>query len=42
MGGKKMKIIYRDGTVAECPPEEEVHALHHSAAHSMAQAIKRL
>ena len=37
-----MKIIYRDGTVAECPPEEEVHVLRHSAAHIMAQAIKRL
>ena len=37
-----MKIIYRNGTVAECPPEEEVHVLRHSAAHIMAQAIKRL
>ncbi|MBR3544756.1 MAG: threonine--tRNA ligase [Oscillospiraceae bacterium] len=37
-----MKIIYRDGTVAECPPEEEVHVLRHSAAYIMAQAIKRL
>ena len=37
-----MKIIYRDGTVAECPPEEELHVLRHSAAHIMAQAIKRL
>ena len=37
-----MKIIYRDGTVGECPPEEEVHVLRHSAAHIMAQAIKRL
>ena len=37
-----MKIIYRDGTVAECPPEEEVHVLLHSAAHIMAQAIRRL
>jgi len=37
-----MKIIYRDGTVAECPPEEELEVLRHSAAHIMAQAIKRL
>ena len=37
-----MKIIYKDGTVAECPPEEELHVLRHSAAHIMAQAIKRL
>ena len=37
-----MKIIYRDGTVAECPQEEELHVLRRSAAHIMAQAIKRL
>ncbi len=37
-----MKIIYRDGTVAECPQEEELHVIRHSAAHIMAQAIKRL
>ncbi len=37
-----MKIIYRDGTVGECPQEEELHVLRHSAAHIMAQAIKRL
>ena len=37
-----MKIIYKDGTVAECPQEEELHVLRHSAAHIMAQAIKRL
>ena len=37
-----MKIIYNDGHVAECPPEEELHVLRHSAAHIMAQAIKRL
>ena len=37
-----MKIIYKDGHVAECPPEEELHVLRHSAAHIMAQAIKRL
>ena len=37
-----MKIIYKDGTVAECPKEEELHVLRHTAAHVMAQAIKRL
>ena len=37
-----MKIIYSNGTVAECPAEEELHVLRHSAAHIMAQAIKRL
>ena len=37
-----MKIVYSNGTVAECPPEEELHVLRHSAAHIMAQAIKRL
>ena len=37
-----MKIIYRDGTVGECPQEEELHVLRHTAAHIMAQAIKRL
>ena len=37
-----MKIIYKDGTVAECPAEEAQHVLRHTAAHIMAQAIKRL
>ncbi len=37
-----MKIIYKDGTVAECPQEEVQHVLRHSAAHIMAQAIQRL
>ena len=37
-----MKIIYKDGTVAECPEEEVQHVLRHSAAHIMAQAIQRL
>ncbi len=37
-----MKIIYKDGTVGECPQEEELHVLRHTAAHVMAQAIKRL
>ncbi|MCR5760584.1 MAG: threonine--tRNA ligase [Sphaerochaetaceae bacterium] len=37
-----MKIIYKDGTVAECPAEEVNHVIRHSAAHLMAQAIQRL
>ncbi len=37
-----MKVIYANGNVAECAPEEELHILRHSAAHIMAQAIKRL
>ena len=37
-----MKIIYKDGTVAECPPEEALHVLRHTAAHIMAQAIQHL
>lgn len=37
-----MKVIYNDGTVKECPKEDELHVLRHSCAHVMAQAIKRL
>src|SRR5699024_10379717 len=37
-----MKIIYKDATVAGCPKEEELHVLRHTAAHIMAQAIKRV
>ena len=37
-----MKVIYSNGTVGECAPEEELHILRHTAAHIMAQAIKRL
>ena len=37
-----MKVIYNDGTVKECPQEEELHVIRHTAAHIMAQAIKRL
>ena len=37
-----MKIIYNDGRVAECPAEDELEVLRHSAAHIMAQAVKRL
>ena len=37
-----MKIVYKDGVVAECPAELESEVIRHSAAHIMAQAIKRL
>ena len=37
-----MKVIYSNGTAGECAPEEELHILRHTAAHIMAQAIKRL
>ena len=37
-----MKILYNNGSVAECPEEEVTHVLRHSAAHIMAQAIQRL
>ena len=37
-----MKALYNDGTVAELPEEEVTHVVRHSAAHIMAQAIKRL
>ena len=37
-----MKVLYNDGHVAECPADEVTHVVRHSAAHIMAQAIKRL
>ena len=37
-----MKVLYNNGTVGECAPEEELHILRHSCAHVMAQAIQRL
>ncbi len=37
-----MKIIYKDGTVAECPAELELEVIRHTAAHVLAQAVKRL
>ena len=37
-----MKIIYNNGTVGECPAEDELHVIRHSAAHIMAQAVKNL
>ena len=37
-----MKVLYNDGHVDECPADEITHVIRHSAAHIMAQAIKRL
>ena len=37
-----MKALYNDGSVAEVVDEDVVHVIRHSAAHIMAQAIKRL
>ena len=37
-----MKALYNDGSVAELPEDEVTHVVRHSAAHIMAQAIKRL
>ena len=38
-----MKVIYNNGTVGEITDkQEELHVIRHTAAHIMAQAIKRL
>ena len=37
-----MKVIYNDGHVAECPADEELHVIRHTAAHILAQAVKHL
>ncbi|MDO5829077.1 MAG: threonine--tRNA ligase, partial [Methanocorpusculum sp.] len=37
-----MKVIYNDGKTAECPKDEELHVIRHTAAHILAQAVKRL
>ena len=37
-----MKVIYNDGHVAKCPEDEELHVIRHTAAHILAQAVKRL
>ncbi|MBO4468325.1 MAG: threonine--tRNA ligase, partial [Clostridia bacterium] len=37
-----MKIIFKDGTVAEASAEQQNEVLRHTAAHIMAQAVKRL
>lgn len=37
-----MKVMFNNGTTGECQPDEELHIIRHTAAHIMAQAIKRL
>ncbi|MDO4534096.1 MAG: threonine--tRNA ligase, partial [Coriobacteriia bacterium] len=37
-----MKVLYNDGHVGECTPEEELHIIRHTCSHTLAQAIKRL
>ena len=37
-----MKVIYNNGVVGECAHEEELHVIRHTAAHILAQAVKRL
>ena len=37
-----MKIVYKDGTVDECPADQELEVIRHTAAHILAQAVKRL
>ena len=37
-----MKIVYKDGSVDECPADQELEVIRHTAAHIMAQAAKRL
>ena len=35
-----MKVLYNDGTIAECAPEEELHIIRHTCSHTLAQAVK--
>lgn len=37
-----MKIIYNNGDISECPKEQEAHVIRHTAAHILAQAVKRI
>ncbi len=37
-----MKIVFKDGTVSEATAEQELEVLRHTAAHILAQAVKRL
>ncbi len=37
-----MKVVYQNGVADQCPEAEELEVIRHSAAHIMAQAIKRL
>ena len=37
-----MKILYNNGTTGECPQEQELHVIRHTAAHILAQAVLKL
>ncbi len=37
-----MKVLFNNGTAGECPVEEELHVIRHTAAHILAQAVKNL
>ena len=37
-----MKVIYSDGSIGEAAESEELEIIRHTAAHIMAQAVKRL
>ncbi len=37
-----MKVVFNNGTNGECSADEELHIIRHSAAHILAQAVKRL
>ena len=37
-----MKILMNDGTVADCPEDQELEVIRHSAAHVLAYAVQRL
>lgn len=37
-----MKVIYSDGHIGDCPKEQELSVIRHTAAHILAQAVKRL
>ena len=37
-----MKVLFNNGTTGECPAEEELHVIRHTAAHILAQAVKNL
>ena len=34
-----MKIIYKDGHVDECPQDQELHVIRHTAAHIIVEAV---
>ena len=37
-----MKIIYKDGHLDECPQDQELHVIRHTAAHIMAHPAEVL